>query len=71
MAQLLEPLSDTNPYTLSQVQLRTRPDLPEHVLGQIKWLNFSEHLGYYLWDEELNTNRLVKFVDNNWFYLTT
>jgi len=71
MAQLLEPLSDTNPYALSQVQPRTKPDLPEHVLGQVKWLNFSEHPGYYLWDEEVNTNRRVEFVDNNWFYLTT
>jgi len=71
MAQLLEPLSDTNLYALSQVQPRTKPDLPEHVLGQIKWLKFSEHPGYYLWDKKLNTNRLVEFVDNNWFYLTT
>jgi len=59
------------PWTLTQVQLRTNPDLPEHVLGQIKWLNFSEHPGYYLWDKEVNTNRLVKFIDNSWFYLTT
>jgi len=71
MAQLLEPLSDTNPYALSQVQPRTNPDLPEYILGQIKWLNFSEHPGYYLWDDEANTNQLVKFIDNNWFYLTT
>ena len=71
MAQLLELLSDEDrPYTLSKIQLSSKPDLPEHVLGQIKWLNFSEHPGYYLWDKEHNTNRPVDFINNNWFYIT-
>ena len=71
MAQLLDPLEDnTRPYTLSEVTLRTKPDLLEHDLGQIQWLSFSEHPGYYLWDEEANTNRPVKFLENNWFYIT-
>ena len=70
MAQLVDPLSDTNPYTYSEVQLRTKPDLPEHVLGQIKWLTSSENPGYYLWDDIFNKNRPVEFLEHNWFYIT-
>ena len=42
MAHFLELLSDTdNLYHFVEVQLRSQPDLPEHVLGQVQWLNFN------------------------------
>ena len=68
MAQLLEPLPDpTHQSRLVKVQLRSQPDLPDHILGQVQWLSFSEHLGYYLWNE--NTNYPVEFLENYWYYI--
>ena len=43
MAHFIELLSDTdNLYHFVEVQLRSQLDLPEHVLGQVQWLNFSD-----------------------------
>ena len=70
MAQLLEPLPDpTHRSRLAKVQLRSQPDLPDHVLGQIQWLSFSEYPGYHLWNETTNTNYPVEFIENYWYYI--
>ena len=56
-------------YQFVEVQLRPQPDLPEHVLGQVQWLSFSEYPGYYLWSPENQTNRPVEFIENYWYYI--
>jgi len=70
MAHLVEPLPDPiYQCRFVEVQLRQSPDLPEHVLGQIQWLSFSEYPGYYLWDPEGQTNNPVEFIENYWYYI--
>jgi len=71
MAELLQPLPDPElRYRFVEIKLRSQPDLPEHLLGQIQWLNFSEYPGYYIWDNERNTNLPVEFIQNHWYYVT-
>ena len=70
MAHFLEPLSDTdNLYHFVEVQLRSQPDLPEHILGQVQWLNFSEFPGYYLWNKTTKINTPVEFLENHWYFI--
>ena len=70
MAQLLEPLPDPiHRSRLVKVQLKSQPDLPDHVLGQIQWLSFSEYPGYHLWNKRTNTNNPVEFLENYWYFI--
>ena len=67
---MLEPLPDPlYQYQFIEVQLRSQPDLPDHILGQIQWLSFSEYPGYYLWNPENQTNRPVEFLEDYWYYI--
>ena len=71
MAYLYMPFTDK--YTNNQlirVQIRDRPDLPDYVPGQVQWLDFVPYPGYYLWDDILEENNPVDFIENYWYQLT-
>ena len=58
---------------LKEVVLRQEPDLPDHVLGAVQWLEFVAQPGYYLYAETpsgVEDHLPVEFIDNSWFFIT-
>lgn len=70
MAQLLEAFTDRDKNTtLKEICTRPFPNLPEHVLGQVKWLNNIQYPGYYLWNPNTGEQEQVEFRDNYWYFV--
>ena len=48
MAELQLPLDPTDDSGLQELTRRTEDNLPEHVLGDIVWIDSDLPIGYYL-----------------------
>ena len=55
MAELQPPVDPTDKSGLQELTRRTEDNLPEHVLGDIVWIDDDPqyHVGYYLWIKAL------------------
>ncbi len=71
MAYIAQPVTD-DPDEPRHVYRRPQPDLPDHVLGTVFWVNQDDdhpYPGYYRYTEEEDEFLPVEFVNNYWWNL--
>ena len=65
----MQPFNTENPDAPVQVTLRTTPDLPAHVLDQVRWTEYLGHTGYHIQNIVNNLWYPVEFINDHWHWV--
>ena len=71
MAELQLLIGPTDESGLQELTRRTKNNLPEHILGDVVWIDNNLHhpIGYYLWIQSLVEFQPVEFIKDHWYFI--